>query len=105
VAEDGLTPTSEGDPPMSVPKVVGLLLAASASIVALVALLMREETELWHLMVCGGLGGAITGFVWRGWRGLLWGLIIGAVIGLISPFLYMPFWLVFTLPPHPELDL
>jgi hypothetical protein len=105
VGEGGVKPTSEGDPLMPTVKVVGLLLAVSASIVALVALLMREETELWHLILCGCAGGAITGSIWRGRRGLLWGFVIGAVIGFISPVLYIPFWLAFTLPPHPEIDL
>ena len=100
-----MKPTSEGDSLMPSAKAVGLVLATSASVVALGALLGREETELWHLTVCGCVGGAITGFVWRGRCGLLWGFIIGAATGVVSPFLYFPFWLVFTLPPHPEIDL
>ena len=96
---------NEGEASMPTIKVVGVLLLIAASVAAMAALLMREETELWHLIACGSLGGTVTGFVWRGWRGLLWGVLIGAGIGLISPFVYIPFWLAFTLPPHPAVDL
>lgn len=76
-----------------------------ATLVGMVQLLMWDASELWHVVLLTGTGGFIAGLVrWR-WRGALIGAGIGMIIGILSPLLYLPFWLVFTLPPHPEKDL
>jgi hypothetical protein len=81
------------------------ILIGTAALAGMVALLMREETQLWQLVAVGAGGGMLAGGVrWRR-RGVLVGLAGGCVLGLIAPFLYIPFWLAFTLPPHPEYDL
>jgi hypothetical protein len=80
----------------------GLLLAGLA---VMVHLLTQESTELVHLVLVGGTTGlAAGGICWR-WRGALIGAVAGCLLGLIAPALYGPFWLIFTLPPHPEVDL
>ena len=81
------------------------LLVASVALYAMVSLLMREDTQLWHLVAVGSVAGLLTGGVRCRRRGALIGVAAGCVLGLVAPFLYIPFWLVFTLPPHPEYDL
>ena len=81
------------------------LVVVAAAVAGMVALLMREGTQLWHLVTVGAVAGVLAGGVRWGWRGAVVGLAAGCVLGLVAPFLYMPFWLAFTLPPHPEVDL
>ncbi len=71
----------------------------------MVYLLTQETTEIWHLALVGaGAGCAVGGTRW-GMRGVGIGVVIGAMLGTMAPFLYLPFWLYFTLPPHPKIDL
>jgi Na+/proline symporter len=81
------------------------ILIGLAAVAGMVPLLMREETQVWQLVGVGAVGGVLAGGVRWGRRGALVGLAAGCLLGLIAPFLYIPFWLVFTLPPHPEYDL
>jgi hypothetical protein len=81
------------------------LLVAIAALPALVLLLMRDDTQLWELALVGAAAGMLVGGVRWGWRGAFIGVAVGCAIGLAAPLLYIPFWLVFTLPPHPEVDL
>jgi len=81
------------------------LVVVVAALVGMVLLLMREGTQLWQLMAVGAVAGVLAGGVRWGRRGALVGVAAGCVLGLIAPFLYIPFWLAFTLPPHPEVDL
>jgi hypothetical protein len=81
------------------------ILVSVATLVGMVSLLMREDTPLWQLVVLGGAAGMLVGRVRWGQRGALVGAMVGCVLGLLAPFLYAPFWLAFTLPPHPEHDL
>jgi H+/gluconate symporter-like permease len=84
---------------------------ASAITVAVVALagmillLMRGDPQPWQLAPVGAVAGAVAGGVRWGRVGALVGGAFGSVLGLIAPLLYIPFWLAFTLPPHPEYDL
>jgi Na+/proline symporter len=71
----------------------------------MVSLLMHEGTQLWQLVAVGAVCGVLVGGLLWGRRGSLIGLSVGCVLGLLAPFLYIPSWLVFTLPPHPEFDL
>lgn len=76
-----------------------------ATLVVLVLLLRQDGTGFEHLIPTGLVGGAITGSMRRGNRGLVAGAVIGAAVGAAAPIAYAPFWLGFTLPPHPEVDL
>lgn len=89
---------------MTALRLTAALVSITACVVVMVALLMRG-TGIGELVLCGAIGGATAGASWRGRRWLFFGLILGAGVGLISPCLYAPFWIAFTLPPHPEIDL
>jgi hypothetical protein len=84
--------------------------AAGITVVAvglarMVSLLTREDTHIWQLVAVGAVAGVLAGAVRWGVRGALVGGAAGCALGLLAPFLYIPFWLVFTLPPHPQYDL
>ena len=81
------------------------LAIVATALVGMASLLMREGTQLWHLVAVGAVAGVLAGGVRSGRRGALVGLAVGCVLGLLAAFLYIPFWLAFTLPPHPEVDL
>ena len=81
------------------------LVFAVAAPAGMVPLLMREGTYLWQLVAVGASAGALAGGVRWGRRGAMIGVAAGCVLGLLAPFLYIPFWLALTLPPHPEYDL
>jgi hypothetical protein len=81
------------------------LAVVAVTLLAMVSLLMREGTQFWQLVVIGAAAGVLAGSVRWGRRGAIFGLVAGCVLGLAAPFLYIPFWLAFTLPPHPEIDL
>lgn len=83
---------------------IALAIVAGA-LVAMIALLLRDTTQLWQLVAVGAFAGSLAGGVRWGRRGAFIGLATGCLLGWAAPFLYMPFWLVFTLPPHPEVDL
>lgn len=82
-----------------------MILTVVAAIAASAWLLMQENTKLWHLIVLGGMAGAVIGRIRWGWRGSTVGVVVECLLGLAAPILYVPFWLVFTLPPHPKVDL
>lgn len=86
-------------------RTAAVLVIVAAALIGMVSRLMREGTQFWHLVAVGAVAGVLAGGVRWGRRGALVGLAAGCVLGLVAPFLYMPFWLVFTLPPHPEVDL
>jgi hypothetical protein len=81
--------------------------AAAIVLVALTVevLLLARDSRLWLLVVVGAAAGAFAGGFRQGRYGLLVWLLVGGAVGLLSPLLYYPFWLVFTLPPHPTPDL
>jgi len=81
------------------------LVVVAAALVGMASLLVREGTQLWHFAAVGAVAGVLAGGVRWGWRAALVGLAAGCVIGLAAPFLYIPFWVAFTLPPLPEIDL
>ena len=81
------------------------LVVVAAALAGMVSLLMRENTHLWQLVAVGAAAGVSAGGVRWGWQVALVGITAGCVLGLVAPFLYIPFWLAFTLPPHPEFDL
>lgn len=85
-------------------RTAGALLLGLGTLAGLVYLLSQEDTALWQLGVVGGSGGLAVGVVRWQRQGALIGLVAGVVVGLLSPILYLPFWLVFTLPPHPKYD-
>jgi hypothetical protein len=68
-------------------------------------MLMHEVGGLIALVSWGVVCGGVVGYLWGGRRGCLIGGAVAAVFGLLSPWLYLPFWLYFTLPPHPKVDL
>ncbi|WP_439624658.1 hypothetical protein [Gemmata sp.] len=80
-------------------------LISLAALSGMVLLLMRESTRLWQLAAAGALAGVVVGAFHSDRRGASVGVAVGCVLGLAAPFLYAPFWLVFTLPPHPDCDL
>ncbi|MCE9567125.1 MAG: hypothetical protein K8U57_34415 [Planctomycetes bacterium] len=80
-------------------------LISLAALLGMVLLLMRDSTRLWQLAAVGALAGVLVGTVRSGRHGAIVGVAVGCLLGLAAPFLYAPFWLVFTLPPHPECDL
>lgn len=86
-------------------RLAAALIVVAATLVGEVALLMREDSQLWHLAAVGAAAGAIAGGAGWGRRGARVGAAAGCALGLIAPLLYIPFWLAFTLPPHPEVDL
>jgi hypothetical protein len=81
------------------------LVIVAAGLVGMVSLLTREGTQLWQLAAVGASTGALAGGARWDRRGALVGGAAGCVVGLAAPVLYIPFWLAFTLPPHPEVDL
>ena len=86
-------------------RTAAVITVVAVALTGMVSLLMREDTQLWHLSVVGGVAGVLAGSLRWGRRGALVGMAVGVVLGLAAPFLYIPFWLAFTLPPHPEYDL
>jgi len=76
------------------------IIAASVGLIGMVCLLMREDTQIWQLPSLGLIVGSFVGAVrWR-WRGAAVGAAVGCALGVVAPVLYLPFWLVFTLPPY-----
>lgn len=90
--------------PVPTLRLTAALASVTACLVVMVARLMRDS-GIGELALCGAIGGAAAGACWRGRRWMVLGLLLGAGVGLIAPFLYMPFWIAFTLPPHPDVDL
>lgn len=86
-------------------RTVAAVLFVVAAPAGMVPLLMREDTRLWPLMAVGTVAGALADGVRWGWRGVWIGAICGCVLALLAPFLYIPFWLYFSLPPYLEYDL
>jgi hypothetical protein len=83
------------------------VIAVAIVIVALAAavlLLMRDGEQLW-LLAIGAISGILVGGVRYGRRGAWIGAAVGCMLGFLAPFLYVPFWLVFSLPPYLEHDL
>jgi hypothetical protein len=76
-----------------------------AAVSGMVLLLMQDSTRLWELVAVGAIGGVLVGAVGWGRRGAIFGVVVGCLVGVAAPFVYAPFWLIFTLPPHPECDL
>ncbi len=81
------------------------IIVVAVGLAGMVSLLMRDGTQFWQVCAVGGAAGALAGGIRWGRRGVLIGGSVGVALGLAAPFLYIPFWVVFTLPPHPEFDL
>jgi hypothetical protein len=70
-----------------------------------VRLLSRYDPHWSIVLLCCVLTGNVVGGILAGWRGLLPGAAIGLLTGAVLIPLDVFLWLVFTLPPHPEVDL
>jgi hypothetical protein len=81
------------------------VLILATTLALLILLLTREDTSLWQLTALSGAAGLISFGIRWGWRGAVLGGVVGIFVGMIMPLLYLPFWLAFTLPPHPQVDL
>lgn len=81
------------------------ILVAAATLAGMTFLLTRDGTGLGHLAAVGGCGGLAAGALLRGRAGVVIGGAVGLLAGLVAPLVYAPFWLAFTLPPHPDVDL
>jgi len=76
--------------------------AVLAGFAGIVWLLTREETQLWLLISTGLAAGAVAGGLGlrRGVLGIVIGAAAGATVGVLAPFVYIPLWLMFDLPPY-----
>jgi hypothetical protein len=63
--------------------------------------LMTCDAHIILMVACGVVCGSAAGAIILGWRGGL----VGAVIGFLAPFAYLPLWLVFDLPPTVDWDM
>jgi hypothetical protein len=63
--------------------------------------LMVWDTHFLLLALFGAGCGTAAGWVFVGRRGL----IVGAVLGFLTPLAYLPLWFVFDLPPKVGINL
>jgi hypothetical protein len=85
-------------------RTVFALVTLAAALAAMVSLLMRDESKLWQLVVVGAAAGIVVGCTWWGRWGAFLCMAVGILCGLLAPVVYYPFWMMFTLPPHPKVD-
>jgi Na+/proline symporter len=85
-------------------RTVFILVTLAAALVSMVSLLMHDDSKLWQLVVVGAVAGVVVGGMRWGRRGALICMAAGILCGLLAPLFYFPFWMLFTLPPHPEVD-
>ena len=78
---------------------VGLGLIALG--VAGVYQLMVWDTHFLVLALFGAMCGSAAGWAFVGRRGLL----VGAVLGFLTPLAYLLLWVVFNLPPYGDFNL
>jgi hypothetical protein len=71
----------------------------------MVARLASREEYQWLPFLVGPATGAIIGSLYGKIKGACIGIGIGLGVGMILTLLDCFLWLVFTLPPHPKIDL
>jgi hypothetical protein len=64
-----------------------------------------SNVHIGYLVLYGTLTGAGVGGVRSGGPGVFVGAVLGGFLAILLPILYLPFWLVFDLPPYPEVPL
>ena len=69
-----------------------------------VRLASREEYQ-WLPMLIVPTTGFIIGGIYRKWIGAAIGLVAGLGMAVVLIFYDGLLWLIFTLPPHPKIDL
>jgi hypothetical protein len=67
--------------------------------------LVSREEYCFAPFLIGPLTGAAIGAIYGKFRGAFAGVLVGFLIALLSLVADVLFWLVFTLPPHPKIDL
>jgi hypothetical protein len=66
---------------------------------------MSRESYWFVPFILGPLTGIVVGALCGKLRGALWGMLIGFFAAPLAMAADLVFWLVFSLPPHPKLDL